>query len=686
MESAGSKLTFDGLGAAFYPDQQRKEDIPAYVERLAEAGISFVRMAEFAWDKLEPEEGQFDFGWLDDALAMLERKNIRTLLCTPTAVPPVWMSERYGEIHPVLADGKTFGFGSRRYVCVTSPAFRDLSLNMVRAMGRHYAGNRRIIGWQLDNEVGGPFCFCPRCLELFRKFCREQFATIAEFNDRLNTHFWGQSFQNFEQILFPNVYNSPSMWQLYHRFFSRMTIEYFNRQATELRDCGVTAPISTNTMLTWYGYDHREMLKNMDYACGDYYYSATPFGADFATDAFIAAYLRGLKPETNIRYNEFQCSKEHFAGYVPVPGEIRNRTLTHIGLGADHICYFRWDYCLGGAERDAYGILRSPDCPGRGFAEIKELATELKEWESVLDGSRFPTGEVAFLYSYESQYDLTETVIPPDLNGPQGNGYPMFMSRQFRALVENRIMPDIVFADGDFSPYKVIIASALYVITPNLMEKIQDYVRNGGCFLMLPLSGVVDECGKLFPAPAPGPLSEMFGVKVVDCGRYNPIMGAVKFRSVDPGFPVNELTVDRWLDEIVPAPGTRVLAVYSGPFHENIPAMTCRPFGNGAACYLGTWFDRADELRHFYAVLARWFGLTGETPELPEQVYAVRRIKGETILTFMINTAGEERKVVRPGKEDLVLAPFGVRISATESAPLSSAKKIRHRMATVTNW
>lgn len=663
MNAGSATLTFDGLGAAFYPDQQQRSSIPAYVERLAEANISFVRMAEFAWDKLEPEENEFRFEWLDEVLELLNQKNIKALLCTPTAAPPVWMSERYGEIHPITRDGKSFSFGTRQYVCLTSPTFRSLAERIVRAMGAHYANDRRVIGWQIDNEVGYPFCFCQRCLKLFQKFCKEKFVTIEDFNNALQTHFWGQSFQNFEQIVFPVVYNHPSMWQLYHQFFSWVTVDCFSSHATALRGCGVTVPISTNTMLTWYGYEHEAMMKHMDYASGDYYFASNIFGTDFAGDAFVAAYLRGLKPSVNIRYNEFQCAKEHGTGYVPLPGEIRNRTLTHIGLGADHICYFRWDCCLSGAERDTYGVIRSTELPGRGFAEIKKLGAELKEWQAKLDGSQPVPNEVALLYSYETQYDIAENIPHDDLNGEFGNGYPLFMSRHFRALIENRIMPDIIFPGGDFSRYKLIIAPALYVLTQTMTEKIQEYVRNGGFFLMLPLSGIVDWNSKVSSTPAPGPLCEMFGIRIVDYGRYHERMGSVKFRGIAPELPVRELTVDRWIDEIIPASGTKVLAVYSGRFHEGLPAMTSHRVGKGTAFYLGTWFGIAEDLKDFYSEFTRQLNLSSEELKLPEQVYAVRRIKDKAVLTFIINSTGNEQSISLPGEKKLELAPYNVIIT-----------------------
>ena len=166
-------LHFDGFGAAFYPDQHPRRTWKPYIEKMEEAGISFVRIAEFAWDKLEPQEGQYDFSWLDEVLAMLAEKNIRAIMCTPGATPPVWMCEKY-DFYPKTTGKTDSQFGTRRYVCPNAPDFLRKSWAITREMGKHYANDPRIMAWQIDNEIGHPFCFCDRCKALFQKFMEKK--------------------------------------------------------------------------------------------------------------------------------------------------------------------------------------------------------------------------------------------------------------------------------------------------------------------------------------------------------------------------------------------------------------------------------------------------------------------------------------------------------------------------------
>ncbi len=159
---------FHGIGGAYYPEHHPRASWPRYAEMVKQAGLSFCRLAEFTWDKLEPREGEFDFSWLDEVMGQLDDRGIRVILCTPTAVPPLWACERYPELHPVDESGKTIGFGVRRYTCSTSRVYHQLCRDIVTAMAHRYAQHPQVLGWQIDNEVGHPFCFCPRCRRVSR--------------------------------------------------------------------------------------------------------------------------------------------------------------------------------------------------------------------------------------------------------------------------------------------------------------------------------------------------------------------------------------------------------------------------------------------------------------------------------------------------------------------------------------
>ena len=627
------KQHFDGLGAAFYPDQQPRGTWVQYIDLMVEGGMSFARVAEFAWDKLEPCEGKYDFGWLDDALEMLDQKGIKAIMCTPGAAPPVWLCEKYN-VYPTLHDGSRLTFGSRRYVCPNSVDFNSLVGKMVAAMAAHYADDSRVCGWQVDNEIGHPFCYCPHCLQLFREYSQERFGTIENFNDSLETHFWGQTLQRFDQLLFPTQFRHSAIRMLYHEFYSKSVVECFGRQAELLRQYGVKVPISTNYMVTWYGFDHEAMSKHLDYCSGDYYFGGAMFGDGFHGVAFATAYLRGMKANVNPRFNEFRGGK---GGSMPMPGEIRYHTLAAIALGADHVSYFRWDTCPSGNERDEAGIIRRLNQPGRCFDEVADLSREIEKMRHDLDGTCPPQAQTALLYSYEAQYDIAETIPCKELSGAFGNGYPIFLSRHFQALVNIGECPDIVYPGGDFSKYKLIVAPALIVLSDKLAKKIREFIGNGGVFLMLPLSGVYDSNNKLFPNGAPGPLADVFGVSVVDYGVC-PDSANIVFHSENyPSFRVKS-----WIDEIVPAEGAVVIGTYEGLRQTETAAFTMRPHGKGKAFYLGTWADTKEGMEKFYRSFYEQIAMKAPNDDLPSGVYRLKRVAQGTEIEFLINSNMEK--------------------------------------------
>ncbi|MHB9132922.1 MAG: beta-galactosidase [Armatimonadota bacterium] len=636
---------FHGLGAAFFPEHHPRETWDEYASLLAGAGFSFVRMAEFTWDKMEPREGEYDFAWLDDIMGRLDRYGIKVILCTPTAVPPIWACEKYPEIHPVMDNGKVFGFGIRRYTCPTSIAYHTLNERLVSALAEHYGDNPQVLAWQLDNEFGHPFCFCPRCLQAFQQWCRARFGTIERFNDALCTHFLGQTFQDFSQIAFPITYSHPGMWLMYHRFFSDATIECYRKQVETLKSHGVQAPVTTNMMPTWYGYDHEQMGTHLDVIAGDHYALSgrTNFGGLMANEMFVNAYLRGMKGGQNVWYHEFQCG---VAGTLPLPGQVRWETLTQIGLGADLINYFRFDTCPNGMERDGLGLLRVHRKPGRVYGEMQALNQELKGLQPLLDGSTPPRAKIAMLFTHDNHCEFARSHKPAEFAGNSGNGYSIHLARHYQAIVKQNITCDIVYPHADFSAYDVIVAPALYILPADLAERLKTFVANGGTLLLTSATGMADEHATILDHPLPGPLAEACGIEVRDYGIPNPTAGPVCLVSTMDAFsPLGEV---KYIDEILPqSDAVEVLARFDNHFYQDIPALTRHAYQAGTAYYLGTVLTE-DGYNTIYRMLTTAWDLHSVL-DLPEGVYSFTRINSDTEILFISNPHTESREVTLPG-------------------------------------
>lgn len=635
---------FQGIGGAFFPDQQPRDTWRAYVRHIARLGLSFVRIGEFAWNRMEPEEGEYAFAWLDEIMALLGRHDVRVILCTPTAVPPVWACERYPEIHPVLSDGTVFGFGVRRYTCPTSPAYRRLSEGIAAALGNRYGRNPQVLSWQIDNEIGHPFCFCARCLSGFRAWCARRYGTIENFNDALCTHFLGQTFQHFDQVQFPTSYRHPGMWLAYQRFFSEETIACFGAQVDGLKAAGARQPVTTNFMPTWYGYDHEAMGKRMDYAAGDYYAcrAKNPFGEPFERDMFVHAWLQAIKPGRNIWFHEFQWGSS--GGVLPLPGETRWAALTQIGRGANAVNFFRVDTCASGMERDSLGLLRVHRKPGRIYPEVRKLARETDRLKPVLDGTRPASAKAAFIFSFPSHVDFARDPKLAAFEGPFGNGYAIHLSRHFRAVVRNNIVCDIVYPQDDFTRYDVLFAPALYVLPRILADRLAAFVAGGGTLVMASFSGVADEHGRVWDVPVPANLSKVFGIEVLDYGAPNARGGPASIRCTTRDFAFDPIATPAWADEVTcTADDIKILAMLHNRYLNNLPVVTCRKHGAGRAVYVGAVVDQAG-YNALYGAMVRWLALK---PVLatPAGVYVTARLKGRRRVLF-VNNPGMESAVV----------------------------------------
>lgn len=103
------------LGVCYYPEHWPESMWEDDARRMKALGIEQVRIAEFAWSRIEPTPGEYDWGWLDRAIDVLGDAGLQVVMCTPTATPPKWLIDRHPDILPVGADGRPRAFGSRRH-------------------------------------------------------------------------------------------------------------------------------------------------------------------------------------------------------------------------------------------------------------------------------------------------------------------------------------------------------------------------------------------------------------------------------------------------------------------------------------------------------------------------------------------------------------------------------------------
>jgi beta-galactosidase len=628
-------------GADYYPEHWPRERWATDARLMREAGLNVVRLAEFAWALLEPQEGVFDFAWLDEALEVLGEQGIRAVLGTPTAAPPTWVCQNYPEILAVGRDGHRVTFGMRRQYCPTSATYRLLSERIVAAMAEHYAHHAQVIGWQLDNEFSG-HCYCPACQRAFQEWVAGRYGSLQTLNSAWGTAFWSHIYRSWSEIPLPwstTPVSNPCLELDYWRFMSDQMVAYQQVQLDVVRQRCPGQFITTNLMgFAYQDLDYFDLARPLDLVAWDNYPIGTaddPSSAALGHDA-----MRGLKSQPFwVMEEQAGPSGWQTMSRAPKPGQLRLWAYQAVAHGADAIVYFRWRTCQFNTEEYWHGILDHDGHPRRRYREVQQMGQELARIGDRLIGARSPK-VVAMVLSYDDSWALR---LQPSAEGLR---YSDVFQGYYRALHHLNVPVDIVSPDADLSGYKVVIVPTLYVLPEAWAENLKRYVAGGGYLVIGARSGVKDVSNRVVDRPLPGLLAELCGLNVEEydaLGRH--ISTSIRF---EPGIP--ELgrvlcATHTWADILQPH-GATVVARYAEDFYSGKPAIARHSYGRGWAVYVGTMGD-AD----FHDLFARWLIRDAKVQPLlatPRGVEVTVRQQGEQKILFLLNHTGDEQVVELP--------------------------------------
>ncbi|MBM7565364.1 beta-galactosidase [Paenibacillus sacheonensis] len=290
------------VGIAYYPEHCEPRRWAVDYRLLADAGITMIRIAEFAWSAMEPSEGQYDWKWLDDSIALAAEYGIGVVLCTPTACPPIWLTEQYPEVLPVHKNGQAVTFGARQHRSYHSPKYLEHSCRIVEKMAERYGAHPNVLAWQLDNEYGGEvkYDFGPCAKQAFHRYLEDRHGTIEALNASWGTIFWSQRYDRFDQIPLPApiqsdlmMWHHPSLELEFARFSSNGIVEFARAQTRILRKYTGDRPITTNAFMFSWGdnVNWAELFAELDVAGVDIY-SGDEYEIAFYCDAARGALAR----------------------------------------------------------------------------------------------------------------------------------------------------------------------------------------------------------------------------------------------------------------------------------------------------------------------------------------------------------------------------------------------------------
>ena len=448
------------LGTCYYPEHWPRTQWPDDARRMADLGLTWVRIGEFAWSLLEPSFGDYRWDWLDRAVDVLTDAGLSVVLGTPSATPPRWMLDRHPDMLAHDIEGRPRGFGSRRHYCFSHDGYRDDAARMAGQMAERYGD--RIAAWQIDNEYGchdTTVSYSPAARDAFRIWLKDRYGTVRNLNDAWGNIFWSMHYDSFDQIGLPNLTvtePNPAHALAFRRFSSDQVIRWNAAQADAIR-AHSDAPVSHNYMGRVTDFDHFETGRQMEIATWDSY----PLGflLDRVPGGDTAAFLRQGDPDFQAFHHDLYRSvgtgrwwiMEQQPGPVnwapwnpaPLPGMVRLWSWEAFAHGAEAVCWFRWRQFPQAQEQQHAGLLRPDSSEAPGFAEAAQVARELADAPDVVPAQ----APVALIFDYVSQWAWEVQ--------PQGVGFDHFtlcfeMYRALRSLglSVDILPPDTASLDG----------------------------------------------------------------------------------------------------------------------------------------------------------------------------------------------------------------------------------------------
>lgn len=444
------------LGAAYYPEHWPEDRWPEDIRLIRAAGLTVVRMGEFAWSTMEPALGEFHFDWLDRAIAELAAAGIASVLGTPTAAPPAWLVQQHLDLLAVDERGRRVQFGNRCHYCVNSPEFHAATRRMVGAMAGHFGSNPNVIGWQIDNEYNR-VCYCERCQSLFQQQLAHKFGSLDALNQHWSTRYWSQTYSDWEQIPIPIGPHNPGLMLEFKHFITESYRHFQGLQIDLLRPCLHSGAWITHNFMGWFNaFDHYKMTQDLDLASWDWYVGTGEH--DYLSSGATHDLARGFK-RRNFWVIETQPGNVNWAPIKSTlnQGEAHAMAWHAVAHGADAILYWQWRSALGGQEHFHGTLLDQSGQPRPFYEEVQLLGRDFATVSSLLANSN-PIAEVAILNSYDNRWSIQAQPHHRDFD------YVAHFNHYYRPVAMRNVATDILSADAPLDGYKLVIAPTLLML------------------------------------------------------------------------------------------------------------------------------------------------------------------------------------------------------------------------------
>jgi len=628
---------FPYAGTADNPEGAWERD----AELMTKAGINVVRIGEFSWGLCEPEEDRYDFLWLRRVMDIMAQHDIKVVLGTPTAAPPIWLAKKYPEILPIDEYGRVKHEGTRRAVCFNNDTFWNTSKRLVENMAQALGDHPQLIAWQIDNGLGGhqtEWSFNEDSRLEWQNWLKLKYETVGRLNDQLGLRCWGQIVSSFDDVPMPMyapAMHNPALLLDWNRFCSDAIIAFARMQADVLHEICPDHPVTVNLRALTRKFDHFDMANVVDFVSIESNAAIKTKSTELACDIDI---LRSLK-KTDIKTPDSDCGFwviEQKAGQVNWqdvnslvrPGVIRLFTYQLISRGACGVFFYHWRQPRIGNDKFFGAVLpHHLEDNTRIFKEISQIGEELKLLAPAIKDTKV-VADACILYTHDNDWTLQQPMQPNKFFNLREH-----IQLIYNALHDRNISVDFARPTEDLSQYKIVFAPSLHLLADGEADRLKLYVQNGGTLVGTFNTGLVNEYCIVPDTGYPNDMIDMFGLEVLEFDPIPP--GEENHLTFKGAFPTSHLHPARLWCDIIEPKGCQILATYAKDFYAGRPAITMNTFGLGKAIYIGTMSHQ-----HFYNDFVSWLRqMCGLQPllKVPENIEVSMRQKEGMRVFFLLN-------------------------------------------------
>ena len=630
------------LGTAWYPEHWPEERWHRDLELMRDAGMTVVRVAEFAWSSMEKSEGDIDLGWLQRAVDLAAEYGLQTVMCTPTPTPPSWLTRALPDMLPKRKPGSddVHLHGQRGHYDPANVEYRRHCRRIVQALADQFGQDPNVIGWQTDNEFW-TIATNDATMQAFRQWLQDKYGSLEQLNETWSTAFWSQTYFAWDDVQPPLDYPNPALYLDWYQFHGWLLNDFQKEQIDIIRQTCAKQQWVTHNFHPFDEVDRVTLSEHLDFVSWDAYVTGDQLALDVAANALDAETLRGIQ-QKNIWIME---TLPGFVNWRPVnryfePGETRAMAWSQIGHGADAILYWQWRSAPACQEQYHGCLLQQDGEPRPVYHEVAQLGKDLLRVRDLLAETN-PQSDIAIVNRWNDRQVLKKQPHHQDYE-PRARVADVYRAWQRAGYAPQALAHIDVKNDGENSaalPWKMIVAPHLHLLSDAEADRLRQYIEAGGHLVLGPRSGMKDEYSRLRPSLQPGPLADLLGAEVAEFYSL-PSEQTVEWNdghAVGTAITFAELLRVR-------ADDCQVLARFGAgatSWLRDQPAVVTRAVGAGRITYFACCGDAAFHRRLLFA-LTDHTALQPIIPELDERLEVTRRVgSDDQAAVVLVNFSGD---------------------------------------------